>query len=156
MEDFPDLKFSRWAQVSVYRSVCVVMVSRMLSRALSREAHDEVSGCVHKTEHCYITAGTSSSLYELIIRHHILCGLKFQSSLRPWKNRKEWSGPNFGLWSGLMLQLRCSHSRRIDTEEKAKVVAAVWGPKLIKFLAALAILHQDDMKKRMNYTRMSL
>ena len=36
------------------------------------------------------------------------------------------------------------------TEEKAKVVAAVWGTECIPFLAVLAVLHQDDMKKRMN------
>ena len=40
--------------------------------------------------------------------------------------------------------------RIIKTEEKAKVVAAIWGTELIQFLAALAILHQDDMKKGMN------
>ena len=33
--------------------------------------------------------------------------------------------------------------RRIKTDEKAKVVAAVWGTELIQFLAALDILHQD-------------
>ena len=49
------------------------------------------------------------------------------------------------LWS---LEPYC---RRIYTEEKAKVVAAVWGTDFIPFLA---ILHQDDAKKRMNYTRM--
>ena len=32
--------------------------------------------------------------------------------------------------------------------EKAKVVAAFWGTEFTQFLAALAILHQDDMKKR--------
>ena len=32
--------------------------------------------------------------------------------------------------------------RRIYTEEKAKVVAAVWGSELIQLLAAQAILHQ--------------
>ena len=31
--------------------------------------------------------------------------------------------------------------RRINTDEKAKVVAAVWGTEMIQFLAALAILH---------------
>ena len=44
---------------------------------------------------------------------------------------------------------------------KAKVIAAVWGTELIQFRAALAILHQDelkylhqdDMKNRMNCTR---
>ena len=36
------------------------------------------------------------------------------------------------------------------TEEKAKVVTAVWGTELIQFLAALAIFHLDDLKKGMN------
>ena len=39
----------------------------------------------------------------------------------------------------------------IMTEEKAKLVAAAWGTELIQFLAALAILHQDDLKNRMNF-----
>ena len=43
-----------------------------------------------------------------------------------------------------------NHRRRIKKEEKAKVVAAVWGKELIHFLDALAIFHQDDLKKRMN------
>ena len=46
------------------------------------------------------------------------------------------------------------HRRRINTEEKATVVAAVWGTECIQFLAALAILHQDELKKRMNCTRL--
>ena len=40
--------------------------------------------------------------------------------------------------------------RRIKTEEKAKVVAAVWGKELIQFLAALAILDQNEWKKGNN------
>ena len=32
------------------------------------------------------------------------------------------------------------HRRRIQTEEKAKVVAAVWGTAIIQFLAAQVIL----------------
>ena len=40
--------------------------------------------------------------------------------------------------------------RRIYTEEKAKVVAAVWSTEFIQFLAALAIFHQDDLNNRMN------
>ena len=44
------------------------------------------------------------------------------------------------------------HIRRTYTEEKAKVVAAVWGKELIQFLAILAILHQDALKKGMNST----
>ena len=39
---------------------------------------------------------------------------------------------------------------KIYTEDKAKVVAAFWGTEFIQFLAELAVLHQDDMKKRMN------
>ena len=50
--------------------------------------------------------------------------------------------------------LHFPHRRRINTEEKAKVVAAVWGTEFIKFLAALAIFHQTDLKNRMNCTRM--
>ena len=42
------------------------------------------------------------------------------------------------------------HRRRINTEEKEKVVPAAWGMELIQFLSALANLHQDDLKKRMN------
>ena len=40
--------------------------------------------------------------------------------------------------------------RRIYTEQKAKVVDTAWRTDLIQFLAALAILHQDDLKNRMN------
>ena len=45
----------------------------------------------------------------------------------------------------------CRHRRRINTEEKAKVVAAVWGTEFIQFLAALAILHyRTILENRMN------
>ena len=37
------------------------------------------------------------------------------------------------------------HRRRIYTEEKAKVDASVWGAELMQFLAALAILHQEEL-----------
>ena len=36
----------------------------------------------------------------------------------------------------------------INTEEKAKVVAAVWETEVIKFLAGLAISHQDDFEEQ--------
>ena len=39
-----------------------------------------------------------------------------------------------------------NHRRRIYTEEKAKVVAAVGGTEFI----ALAILHKNDLKNKMN------
>ena len=39
--------------------------------------------------------------------------------------------------------------KELYTEEKAKVVAAVWGTKLIQFLASLASLHQPVLKKVM-------
>ena len=44
----------------------------------------------------------------------------------------------------------CSHGTRIYTEEEAKVVAAVQGTEFIKFLAALQIQRQDDLKKRID------
>ena len=43
-----------------------------------------------------------------------------------------------------------SHSQEEQTEVKTKCVAAVWGTKLIQFLAALAIFLQNDLTKRMN------
>ena len=42
------------------------------------------------------------------------------------------------------------HRRRIKIEDKTKVIGAIWGTELIQFLAALAIFHQDDLKKRTN------
>ena len=48
----------------------------------------------------------------------------------------------------------CNHRRRIDTQEKPNVGATVWGTEFIQLLAMLPILHQDDMKKRMNCARM--
>ena len=50
--------------------------------------------------------------------------------------------------------IQYTHRRRIKTEEKAKVVAAIWGTEFIQLLAALGVFHQDDMKKRMFCTRM--
>ena len=50
----------------------------------------------------------------------------------------------------IVLLMRGEHRRRINTEEKAKDVSAVWGTELIQFLAALDILHQADLEKRMN------
>ena len=41
------------------------------------------------------------------------------------------------------------NKRRIETEGKAKVVASVWGAKLVKFLAAPAVLPQSIWKKRL-------
>ena len=35
-------------------------------------------------------------------------------------------------------------------DKDRKVVAALWGTEFIKFLAALAILHQEELKKEMN------
>ena len=51
-------------------------------------------------------------------------------------------------WSATQLSKAGEHRRRISTEEKAKVIATVWGTEKIQFLVALAI--QDDVKKRMN------
>ena len=41
---------------------------------------------------------------------------------------------------GLVDSGTCLHRRRMKTEEKANVVAAVWGTELIQLLAALDIL----------------
>ena len=49
-----------------------------------------------------------------------------------------------------------SHTRRIYTEDKPMVVAASWGTELLKFLAALAILHRDNLKNRLFCIRTSL
>ena len=51
-------------------------------------------------------------------------------------------------WYGLGL-LYCSIEKEV-LEEKAMVVAAVWGTKFIQLQATLKILHQDDLKNRMN------
>ena len=58
--------------------------------------------------------------------------------------------------SELVLQFPVNRKirRRIYTGEKVKVVAAVWGTELIQFLAALAVLLQDELKKRINCTMM--
>ena len=42
-----------------------------------------------------------------------------------------------GEWEG--------HRRRINTEEKAKVVAAVWGTEFIQFLALGRIKEKDEL-----------
>ena len=42
------------------------------------------------------------------------------------------------------------HRRRINTEEKAKVVASVWEEEFIPFLAALTVLPRTIFKNRMN------
>ena len=44
------------------------------------------------------------------------------------------------------VQILTVSSRRINTEEKAKVVAAGWGAEFIQFLAALAILPRTILK----------
>ena len=46
-------------------------------------------------------------------------------------------------YEGNLHRLCTLYTRRINTEEKAKVVAAC-GTEWIKFLAVLAISHQDD------------
>ena len=50
----------------------------------------------------------------------------------------------------IYLYIDYTHRIRIYTEEKAKAVAGVWGTKCIQFLVALAILHQVNLKNRMN------
>ena len=46
------------------------------------------------------------------------------------------------------------HKGRVQTEEKAKVVASVWGAKFIQFVFALAVLLRKILNNRMNCIRM--
>ena len=46
-------------------------------------------------------------------------------------------------------KLMLDHKIRINIEEKAKVLADVWGTEFIKFLA-VAVLHWDNLKNRKN------
>ena len=48
-----------------------------------------------------------------------------------------------------LLLKRETYRRKKKTAEKAKVFTAVWGTELNQFLAALAIFHQVDLKKRL-------
>ena len=48
---------------------------------------------------------------------------------------------------------RLGHRMRINSEENAKVVAAVWEAEFIQFLAALAVLHWTVLNNRLNCTR---
>ena len=50
----------------------------------------------------------------------------------------------------MSLHISPFHRRSIKTEEKAKVVPAVWGADSIHFFAALAFLYLDDLKNRLN------
>ena len=52
------------------------------------------------------------------------------------------------LFRTLRLWLPSDHRRRIKTEERAKVVVAVWGAEFIEFFAALAILHLGNFTKK--------
>ena len=49
-------------------------------------------------------------------------------------------------------RLRTCHRRRIELEDKAKVVASDWGAEFVQFLAALAVLPWSIWKNRMNLT----
>ena len=44
-------------------------------------------------------------------------------------------------------RLYYSYRRRLNTEAKAKVVAAVWGTECIQFLTASASLYKDDFEE---------
>ena len=58
-----------------------------------------------------------------------------------------------GMIDGLMIDdddwfMRRNHWRKVNAEEKGKVVAASWETELIPFLAASAIFHHDDLSLR--------
>ena len=46
------------------------------------------------------------------------------------------------------VSLKKHHRRRTNTEEKAKVVAAVWGTEFLQFLSVMAVLHWDELKEK--------
>ena len=59
------------------------------------------------------------------------------------------SPPTVVIWSAQQPSYTLHrHRRRIQTEEKAKVVASVWGVKCIQFLVALAVLPRMILKNR--------
>ena len=60
-----------------------------------------------------------------------------------------------GLTAGLavLCWLGLNQTRRIYTEEKAKVVAASCGTEFLQFLARLAILYQDELKNKLICTQ---
>ena len=58
-------------------------------------------------------------------------------------------------FQSLLFEGILAYRRRVYTEENAKVVAASWGTELLHLLAALAILHKDDLKNRIICTRTS-
>ena len=45
------------------------------------------------------------------------------------------------------IKYKLVQNQRIKTEEKANIVAAAWGAKLVQFLAALAILYQGRFEE---------
>ena len=67
--------------------------------------------------------------------------ISWHSAFRPYflDRMDGWSSPS------ITIDLECQR-RRLNTEERAKVVDALGGTELIQFLATLPILHQDDLK----------
>ena len=61
---------------------------------------------------------------------------------------------NLFIFSCSKNQYTFSHRRRIELEDKAKVVASVWGAKFVQFLDSLAVLPRLIWKNRMNLTFM--
>ena len=55
-------------------------------------------------------------------------------------------GATIPIWAAVRYRVR--HRTRIKTEEKAKVVASVWGKEFIQLLAALAVLQKDNFEEK--------
>ena len=91
-------------------------------------------------------------LNNIVIKLTVLIGYKARNAQKYFKVLAGTNGLETMLFSSYVKE-GCMGRKKLTTEEKAKVVAAVWGTELIQFLAALAILHQDDLKIRMNCTR---
>ena len=63
------------------------------------------------------------------------CETKYETTNSVHKNSQ-----NVNTKYSQKIRKHSEHRRKINTEKKAKVVAADWGTELIQFLAALAIL----------------
>ena len=97
--------------------------------------------CVYEGNKLYAffsAAGCSCTLASSALSQASLAS--FWTAISRLRSLRHWS--SLSRHSVMCRTLGIEHRRRINTEEKAQVVAAVWGTELlIQFLAVLAILH---------------
>ena len=84
---------------------------------------------------CFVFYGQLHSILQACPVNNIVLAVKDRPLCRSVVLHKDRAGR-----LGIQAQTQhIKHRRRIKTEEKAVVVAAVWGEKFIQFLAALAV-----------------